>query len=65
MKGQSDDIRFRHVEGLFSILKTYAHFEKVKIAFNDVNEARKYTRYCITKGCAILLYTSKIHIYKN
>ncbi|CXV06341.1 Uncharacterised protein [Staphylococcus aureus] len=51
---------------VFSLcLKTYAHFEKVKIAFNDVNEARKYTRYCITKGCAILLYTSKIHIYKK
>ncbi len=35
------------------------------MAFNDANEARKYTRYCITKGCAILLYTSKLHIYKK
>ncbi|MFT1921957.1 hypothetical protein ACMUHV_13075, partial [Staphylococcus aureus] len=41
---------------VFSLcLKAYAYFEKVKIVFNDVNEARKYTRYCITKGCSILL----------
>lgn len=65
MKRQSDDIRFRHVEGLFLCLKTYTYFEKVKMTFNDVNESRKYTRYCITKGCAILLYTSKLHSYKN
>ena len=40
------------------------HILKSKIAFNDADEARKYTRYCITKGCAILPYTSILHIYK-
>ncbi|AGO29107.1 hypothetical protein CA347_749 [Staphylococcus aureus CA-347] len=53
------------LEVFFLYLKSYAHFEKVKIAFNNADEARKYTRYSITKGCAILPYTSILHIYKK
>ena len=70
MKGQSDDIRFRHVEGLFSMLKTYAHFEKVKLHLMMSMRLESIQDIALQKGVLFyyihLKYTfTKIDFYFN